>query len=275
IHQDTSLTNHVPAVKKSLELFVYRVKAMLTLNNCQEAFWMGNLKNRNLKGEEILSQRSQGSDDDDEEEEGNQGLPLPREQSDDESPPSELETVVHPGSVLHCLGKYLPTNGVSRLPTERLSFQFGLFANNNYRYVFKKNKKNSSASVLFGRSLFACVWRGNGSDLPLTACSCTMSDLILLLLIVFLLLCLALTVGGLLVYSGLFSDVVVKTGAPPISNATVAYKFKQGAYKDCGAAYTESCSICPKLKSIGIFYDDPKQVRPQDLGVHLLHFNGT
>lgn len=49
MHQDTSLTNHVPALKKSLELFVYRVKAMLTLNNCQEAFWMGNLKNRNLK----------------------------------------------------------------------------------------------------------------------------------------------------------------------------------------------------------------------------------
>uniref|UniRef100_A0A673AP68 FA complementation group D2 n=1 Tax=Sphaeramia orbicularis TaxID=375764 RepID=A0A673AP68_9TELE len=60
INQDTSLTNHVPALKKSLELFIYRVKAMLTLNNCQEAFWMGNLKNRNLKGEEILSQRSQG-----------------------------------------------------------------------------------------------------------------------------------------------------------------------------------------------------------------------
>uniref|UniRef100_A0A669E014 FA complementation group D2 n=1 Tax=Oreochromis niloticus TaxID=8128 RepID=A0A669E014_ORENI len=49
MHQDTSLTNHVPALKKSLELFVYRVKAMLTLNNCQEAFWLGNLKNRNLK----------------------------------------------------------------------------------------------------------------------------------------------------------------------------------------------------------------------------------
>uniref|UniRef100_A0A4W6F7F9 FA complementation group D2 n=1 Tax=Lates calcarifer TaxID=8187 RepID=A0A4W6F7F9_LATCA len=68
LHQDTSLTNHVPALKKSLELFVYRVKATLTLNNCQEAFWMGNLKNRNLKGEEILSQRSQGSDDDEDEE---------------------------------------------------------------------------------------------------------------------------------------------------------------------------------------------------------------
>uniref|UniRef100_A0A3B3BXK2 FA complementation group D2 n=1 Tax=Oryzias melastigma TaxID=30732 RepID=A0A3B3BXK2_ORYME len=49
IRQDTSLTNHVPALKKSLELFLYRVKVMLALNNCQEAFWMGNLKNRNLK----------------------------------------------------------------------------------------------------------------------------------------------------------------------------------------------------------------------------------
>uniref|UniRef100_A0A3Q3F6X3 FA complementation group D2 n=1 Tax=Labrus bergylta TaxID=56723 RepID=A0A3Q3F6X3_9LABR len=63
----TVLTNHVPALKKSLELFVYRVKAMLTLNNCQEAFWIGNLKNRNLKGEEILSQMSQGSDEEEDE----------------------------------------------------------------------------------------------------------------------------------------------------------------------------------------------------------------
>ncbi|KAF7711634.1 Fanconi anemia group D2 protein isoform X1 [Silurus meridionalis] len=76
IRQDTALTNHVPALKKHLEQFVYRVKAMLTLNQCQEAFWLGNLKNRDLKGEEILSQRSQESDDEDEEssqvEEGNE-----------------------------------------------------------------------------------------------------------------------------------------------------------------------------------------------------------
>ncbi|XP_027003019.2 Fanconi anemia group D2 protein [Tachysurus fulvidraco] len=67
IRQDTALTNHVPALKKHLEQFVYRVKAMLTLNHCQEAFWLGNLKNRDLKGEEILSQRSQESEDEDEE----------------------------------------------------------------------------------------------------------------------------------------------------------------------------------------------------------------
>lgn len=61
IHQDTGLTSHVPLLKKSLELLVCRVKAMLVLNNCREAFWLGNLKNRDLQGEEILSQNSQES----------------------------------------------------------------------------------------------------------------------------------------------------------------------------------------------------------------------
>ena len=48
--------NHVPYLKKGLESFVFRVKAMLALNGCSDAFWMGNLKNRDLRGEEILSQ---------------------------------------------------------------------------------------------------------------------------------------------------------------------------------------------------------------------------
>ncbi|NXA56691.1 FACD2 protein, partial [Nothocercus julius] len=49
IRQDIGLTNHVPLLKKSLEQFVYRVKAMLAFNHCQEAFWMGILKNRDLQ----------------------------------------------------------------------------------------------------------------------------------------------------------------------------------------------------------------------------------
>ncbi|XP_027377980.1 Fanconi anemia group D2 protein isoform X1 [Bos indicus x Bos taurus] len=61
IHQDTKLTKHVPLLKKTLELLVCRVKAMLILNNCREAFWLGNLKNRDLQGEEIISQNSQES----------------------------------------------------------------------------------------------------------------------------------------------------------------------------------------------------------------------
>nr|XP_046239793.1 Fanconi anemia group D2 protein isoform X2 [Scatophagus argus] len=91
IHQDTSLTNHVPALKKSLELFVYRVKAMLMLNNCQEAFWMGNLKNRNLKGEEIISQRSQESAEEDDDQEEEERSPLLQEESDDEAKETDSE----------------------------------------------------------------------------------------------------------------------------------------------------------------------------------------
>ncbi|XP_075966503.1 testis-expressed protein 264 isoform X2 [Anarhichas minor] len=90
-----------------------------------------------------------------------------------------------------------------------------------------------------------------------------MSDIILVLLLLVLLVCLIVTVGGLLMYSGLLSDVIIKTGPPPVRNVTIAYKFREGSYKDCGAAYTESCSIGPKLNTVGVFYDDPKQ-RPAE-----------
>lgn len=89
-----------------------------------------------------------------------------------------------------------------------------------------------------------------------------MSDAVLLFLALVLLLCLLATVGLFLIYSGLLADVHIKTGPPPIRNVTIAYKFKEGPYKECGAAFTESSSIGPKLSSIGVFYDDPKQVRP-------------
>ncbi|NP_001089160.1 FA complementation group D2 L homeolog [Xenopus laevis] len=81
INQDTALTNHVPLLKKTLELFVYRVKAMLVLNNCQEAFWLGNLKNRDLQGEEIVSQVSQESE---AEEEQESQLPPEEEEAEEE-----------------------------------------------------------------------------------------------------------------------------------------------------------------------------------------------
>ncbi|XP_051932904.1 testis-expressed protein 264 homolog [Hippocampus zosterae] len=90
-----------------------------------------------------------------------------------------------------------------------------------------------------------------------------MSEFLLLLLIVVLLLCFVATVGGYLIYSGLLVDVDVKTGPPPITKVTFAYKFKEGAYKDCGAAFTETCSIGPKQRTIGVFYDDPEQ-RPAE-----------
>ncbi|XP_077307692.1 Fanconi anemia group D2 protein [Lithobates pipiens] len=88
IHQDAGLTTHVPLLKKTLEMFVYRVKAMLTLNNCQEAFWLGNLKNRDLQGEEILSQAAQESETEEEQE---SQLPAEEQEPEEEEESEEEE----------------------------------------------------------------------------------------------------------------------------------------------------------------------------------------
>lgn len=38
---------------------------MLALNECHDAFWMGNLKNRDIQGQEISSQQTAKDDSDD------------------------------------------------------------------------------------------------------------------------------------------------------------------------------------------------------------------
>lgn len=54
--KDIALSKLVPNAKTVLEKLVYCVKGMLVLNNSSTAFWMGNLLNKNLDGQEILSQ---------------------------------------------------------------------------------------------------------------------------------------------------------------------------------------------------------------------------
>ncbi|XP_017797384.1 PREDICTED: Fanconi anemia group D2 protein [Habropoda laboriosa] len=54
--KDLTLTKYIPAAKSILERLIYSVKGMLVLNNSPTAFWMGNLVNKNLEGQEILSQ---------------------------------------------------------------------------------------------------------------------------------------------------------------------------------------------------------------------------
>ena len=58
-------------------------QAMLTLNKCHEAFWLGNLKNRDLHGQEISSQQAaaeEPAEEGDEEEEEEQEV----EEDDDD-----------------------------------------------------------------------------------------------------------------------------------------------------------------------------------------------
>ncbi|KAJ0023882.1 hypothetical protein NQD34_003781 [Periophthalmus magnuspinnatus] len=71
-------------------------------------------------------------------------------------------------------------------------------------------------------------------------------------------------IASFLVYSGLFSKVVVLTGSPPIKKVIIVYKFIQGPYKNCGHVFKKSQSIGPTLPCIGVFYDDPKKVPGPD-----------
>ncbi|GLH03780.1 Uncharacterized protein GBIM_09628 [Gryllus bimaculatus] len=75
--KDATLTSLVPALRFVLEQIVVSVRTMLAKNDCRDAFWIGILKNRNLKGEEVLSQESEPAAEEEQEE---QELP-----SDDDS----------------------------------------------------------------------------------------------------------------------------------------------------------------------------------------------
>lgn len=90
----------------------------------------------------------------------------------------------------------------------------------------------------------------------------TMAELLLLAGIGALFLCLILTLLALLLLSGLFETIEVKTGKPPLGEVVIAYKFCRGPYKECGPVFTEVCGLTPQgQKTVGIYYDDPEVVR--------------
>ncbi|XP_037793800.1 LOW QUALITY PROTEIN: Fanconi anemia group D2 protein-like [Penaeus monodon] len=91
VNQDTSLTRYVPPMKKSLEMLVYRVKAMLAMNKCSSAFWMGNLKNRDLHGEELLSQSVREEEDTESEQAEGEGEEEEDEDVEDDQSDVELD----------------------------------------------------------------------------------------------------------------------------------------------------------------------------------------
>ena len=64
--RDIAMARHVPLLKKSLEMLIYRVKAMLALNKQADAFWMGILKNRKLDGKVMHEEASEEENDDNE-----------------------------------------------------------------------------------------------------------------------------------------------------------------------------------------------------------------
>lgn len=61
-------------------------------------------------------------------------------------------------------------------------------------------------------------------------------------------------------YAGLFEKVIIGAGKPPIQNVTIAYKYGRGAYNNCYSVFSETASIAPSSRCMGLYYDDPKQV---------------
>ncbi|XP_078270481.1 testis-expressed protein 264 homolog [Rhinoraja longicauda] len=93
-----------------------------------------------------------------------------------------------------------------------------------------------------------------------------MSELSLLALLTLLLaVLLLLSLLAFAVYSGLLAEVAVRSGPPPVRALAVAYKYKQGPYREAASLFTESTSIAPKLSCIGVYYDDPQQVPEEKL----------
>lgn len=87
----------IPGLRETIQKIVFQVKAALAANKYSSAFWMGNLKNKNMYGERVLSQtssitRSTDNDDDD----------LP---SDNDSDDDRIEEISSEGSKRRRLGQ--------------------------------------------------------------------------------------------------------------------------------------------------------------------------
>ena len=64
-----------------------------------------------------------------------------------------------------------------------------------------------------------------------------------------------------LIYCGLLHPIFIKTVASPYPAFLVCYKFSTGPYKNCGSVFAEVSKLAPNNRCIGIYYDDPEQVR--------------
>ncbi|XP_026845923.1 Fanconi anemia group D2 protein [Drosophila persimilis] len=53
--KNTAIISYIPSLRETIETLVFRVKALLAANNCHSAFHMGNMINRDLHGDSIIT----------------------------------------------------------------------------------------------------------------------------------------------------------------------------------------------------------------------------
>ena len=79
--------------------------------------------------------------------------------------------------------------------------------------------------------------------------------------LIIILITLLVTVTTYVINSGLFTPISVGAGKPPIDSICFAYKFGRGPYSEVGPAFTEATCLGPNLRCLGVYYDNPEEVR--------------
>ena len=92
MEKDQRVFKLVPQVRRNLEAMLFKVKALAETMGCLAAFSVGNLKHRNLQGQEVSSQVVDDNESDEDEEEGEE------EREEDSEPPT-------PRPLRHCSAK--------------------------------------------------------------------------------------------------------------------------------------------------------------------------
>ena len=59
VTKESSILTYVPKIKKQLEQMIYVIKEALKKEGAEDAFWLGNLKNRYLDGQEVTEERDE------------------------------------------------------------------------------------------------------------------------------------------------------------------------------------------------------------------------
>ena len=65
---------------------------------------------------------------------------------------------------------------------------------------------------------------------------------------------------GVLVHSGFFSTLRIRTSVPHSIPSRVAYKLYKGPYRNAGAGFSDIKRLAPLLTNFGIYYDAPDKV---------------
>ncbi|XKL66741.1 hypothetical protein PGB90_010161 [Kerria lacca] len=62
LNEDSTLCSYLPSIRSLLESILLKVKNIMVLNGCTEAFFVGSMRNKDLQGQDILSQSTVNDD---------------------------------------------------------------------------------------------------------------------------------------------------------------------------------------------------------------------